>query len=94
MTSPAVHKELNLRGAGSYLRKSEMTDPDLLAKYPFLPVIATSFEHGDGDFRPRIPQYPRIPGPDRRRINAVLVGQADPKTAMDGIQAKAEALFK
>jgi len=27
-------------------------------------------------------------------INAVLVGQADPKTAMDGIQAKAEALFK
>src|SRR3984885_10032375 len=42
VTSPAVHKELNLRGAGSYLRKSEMTDPELLAKYPFLPVIATS----------------------------------------------------
>ena len=41
LTSPAVHKDLNLRGAGSYLRKSELTDPDLLAKYPFLPVIAT-----------------------------------------------------
>ena len=27
-------------------------------------------------------------------INAVLVGQADPKTAMDDIQGKAEALFK
>ena len=27
-------------------------------------------------------------------INAVLVGQADPKTAMDDIQSKAEALFK
>ena len=25
VTSPAVHKELNLSGAGSYLRKSEMT---------------------------------------------------------------------
>ena len=37
-----------------------MTDPELLAKYPFLPVIATSFEHGDGDFRPRIPQYPEL----------------------------------
>ena len=94
VTSPAVHKELNMRGAGSYLRKSEMTDPDLLAKYPFLPVIATSFEHGDGDFRPRIPQYPELQDLIGGAINAVLVGQADPKTAMDGIQAKAEALFK
>jgi multiple sugar transport system substrate-binding protein len=27
-------------------------------------------------------------------INAALVGQADPKTAMDAAQAKAETLFK
>jgi ABC-type glycerol-3-phosphate transport system substrate-binding protein len=94
VTSPAVHKDLNLRGAGSYLRKSETTDPELLAKYPFLPVIATSFEHGDGDFRPRIPQYPELQDLIGGAINAVLVGQADPKTAMDDIQAKAEALFK
>ena len=94
VTSPAVHKELNLRGAGSYLRKSETTDPDLLAKFPFLPVIATSFEHGDGDFRPRIPQYPELQDLIGGAVNAVLVGQADPKAAMDDIQAKAEALFK
>jgi multiple sugar transport system substrate-binding protein len=94
VTSPAVHKELNMRAAGSYLRKSEMTDPDLLAKFPFLPVIATSFEHGDGDFRPRIPQYPELQDLIGGAINAVLVGQADPKAAMDDIQAKAEALFK
>ncbi|MFZ0604423.1 MAG: sugar ABC transporter substrate-binding protein [Roseiarcus sp.] len=94
VTSPAVHKELNMRGAGSYLRKSEMTDPDLLAKYPFLPVIATSFEHGDGDFRPRIPQYPELQDLIGSAINAALVGQADPKTAMDAAQAKAETLFK
>jgi len=93
-TSPEVHKELNLHGAGSYLRKSELTDKELLAKYPFLPVIATSFENGDGDFRPRIPQYPELQDLIGGAINAVLVGQADPKTAMDGIQAKAEALFK
>ena len=57
-------------------------------------MIATSFEHGDGDFRPRIPQYPELQDMIGGAINAVLVGQADPKTAMDGIQAKAEALFK
>lgn len=94
VTSPAIHKELNMNGAGSYLRKSELTDPELLAKYPFLPVIATSFEHGDGDFRPRIPQYPELQDLIGGAINAVLVGQADPKTAMDDIQTKAEALFK
>jgi multiple sugar transport system substrate-binding protein len=94
VTSPAVHKELNMRAAGSYLRKSEMTDPDLLAKFPFLPVIATSFEHGDGDFRPRIPQYPELQDLIGGAINAVLVGQADPKAAMDDIQTKAEALLK
>ncbi len=93
-TSPEVHKELNLHGAGSYLRKSEMTDKDLLAKYPFLPVIATSFENGDGDFRPRIPQYPELQDLIGGAINSVLVGQADPKAAMDAIQVKAEALFK
>jgi len=93
-TSPEVHKDLNLHGAGSYLRKSELTDADLLAKYPFLPVIATSFENGDGDFRPRIPQYPELQDLIGGAINAVLVGSVDPKTALDDIQAKAEALFK
>ncbi len=38
--SKKVHKELNLMGAGSFLRKSEMTDADLAAKFPFLPVVA------------------------------------------------------
>jgi multiple sugar transport system substrate-binding protein len=93
-TSPAVHKDMNLHGAGSYLRKSELTDPELLAKYPFLPVIATSFENGDGDFRPRIPQYPELQDLIGGAINAALVGQTAPKAAMDAIQAKAEALFK
>ena len=93
-TSPAVHKDMNLHGAGSYLRKSELTDPELLAKYPFLPVIATSFENGDGDFRPRIPQYPELQDLIGGAINAALLGQADPKAAMDAIQPKAEALFK
>jgi multiple sugar transport system substrate-binding protein len=93
-TSPEVHKDLNLHGAGSYLRKSELNDADLKAKYPFLPVIATSFENGDGDFRPRIPQYPELQDLIGGAINAVLVGSVDPKTALDTIQAKAEALFK
>jgi len=36
VTSPAVHKEMNLHGAGSYLRKSELTTGSA-REYPFLP---------------------------------------------------------
>jgi multiple sugar transport system substrate-binding protein len=94
ITSRPVHKDFNMRGAGSYLRKSEMTDPDLLAKYPFLPVLAESFEKGNGDYRPRIPQYPEIQDLLGTAVNAVLIGNADPKAALDDAQAKAEKLFK
>ena len=93
ITSPKIHKQLNLEGAGSFLRKSEMTDKELLAKFPFLPVLATTFEHGDGDYRPRIPQYPEIQDLLGTAVNAVLVGHADPKTALDEAQAKAIKLF-
>ena len=93
LTSPAIHKTFNLDGAGSFLRRSEMTDKELLAKFPFLPVIATTFEHGDGDYRPRIPQYPEIQDMLGTAVNAVLVGNADPKAALDDVQTKAEKLF-
>ncbi len=93
LTSPAIHKDFNMEGAGSFLRRSEMTDKDLLAKFPFLPVIATTFEHGDGDYRPRIPQYPEIQDLLGTAVNAVLVGNQDPKSALDEVQAKAEKLF-
>jgi multiple sugar transport system substrate-binding protein len=93
ITSKPIHKEMNLMGAGSFLRKSEMTDADLTAKFPFLPVIAESFEHGDGDYRPRIPEYPKIQDILGSAVNAVLVGNTDPKAALDAAQAQAEKLF-
>ena len=80
-------------GAGSFIRKSEMTDPDLKAKFPFLPSSATTFEHGDGDYRPRIPQYPQIQDILGTAVNAVLVGDTDPKAALDAAQAEAVKLF-
>jgi len=93
LTSPAVHKDFNLRGAGSYLRISETHDPELLAKFPFLPVIDEVFANGDGEYRPRIPQYPQIQDLLGTAVNAVLIGNADPKKALDGAQAEAAKLF-
>jgi len=93
VTSPKIHKELNMMGAGSFLRKSELTDAELNAKFPFLPVIAESFEHGDGDYRPRIPEYPKIQDILGTAVNSVLVGNSDPKTALDAAQKEAEKAF-
>jgi multiple sugar transport system substrate-binding protein len=93
LTSPEIHKEFNMMGAGSYLRKSETSDPELLAKYPFLTVVDETFNKGDGEYRPRIPQYPQIQDILGTAVNAVLVGNADPKGALDAAQAEAEKLF-
>lgn len=92
--SRPVHKDFNMRGAGSYIRKSELIDPDLLKKYPFLPVVAEAFEKGNGDFRPRIPQYPEIQDALGTAVNAALVGNGDPKSELDTAQAAVAKLFK
>jgi multiple sugar transport system substrate-binding protein len=93
LTSAPVQKEFNMLGAGSYIRKSTLADPELNAKYPFLPIIAKSFENADGDYRPRIPQYPEIQDLLGTAVNAVLVGGTDPKAALDEAQKQAEKLF-
>jgi multiple sugar transport system substrate-binding protein len=93
LVSPEIQKAMNLEGAGSYIRKSTVADPDLNKKFPYLPVLAKSFENADGDYRPRIPQYPEIQDMLGTAVNAVLVGDVDPKAALDEVQAKAEKLF-
>lgn len=93
VTSPAVAKETNLGGLSSFIRKSQTHDPDVAKKYPFIDVIDETFEHGDGEYRPRIPQYPQIQDILGNAVNAVLVGNADPKKALDEAQAEAAKLF-
>ncbi|MGO8658223.1 sugar ABC transporter substrate-binding protein, partial [Rhizobium ruizarguesonis] len=52
-----------------------------------------TFEHGDGEYRPRIPQYPEIQDLLGTAVNDVLVGNADPKKALDAAQEAAAKLF-
>ncbi len=83
----------HLGGLSSFIRKSQTHDPDVVKKYPFINVIDETFEHGDGEYRPRIPQYPQIQDILGEAVNAVLVGSVDPKKALDNAQAQAEKLF-
>jgi multiple sugar transport system substrate-binding protein len=93
LVSKPVHKEFNLQGAGSFMRISQMTDPDLTAKFDFLPVVAKVYENGNGEYRPRIPQYPEIQDILGSAVNAVLAGAAEPQAALDEAQAEAIKLF-
>ncbi|HWU19065.1 MAG TPA: sugar ABC transporter substrate-binding protein [Devosia sp.] len=93
LVSKPIHKEFNLEGAGSFMRKSQMTDPDLLAKFDFLPVIAKTYENGNGEYRPRIPQYPELQDLLGTAVNSVLAGAEEPQAALDEAQAEAEELF-
>ncbi len=93
ITSAAIQKQMALDGSGSYSRKSVLADAELNKKFPFLPVVAESFVNGDGDFRPRIAQYPQIQDILGTAVNAVLVGNADPKAALDDAETKALKLF-
>lgn len=93
ITSPAGQKAMALAGAGGIIRRSTTHDPELLRKFPFYAVIDTSFEHGNGDYRPRIPQYPQIQDILGTAVNAVLVGGASPQAALGSAQKEAVKLF-
>ena len=93
IASPAVQKKMAELGGGGVIRKSTTHDPDLLKKYPFMTVIDVSFSNGNGEYRPRIPQYPQIQDILGTAVNAVLAGGADPQAALDDAQKTAMKLF-
>jgi multiple sugar transport system substrate-binding protein len=56
-------------------------------------VIHESFLNGDGEYRPRIPEYPEIQDILGTAVNAVLAGDVDPQEALDAAQEQAMELF-
>lgn len=93
ITSPEIQVEFNKMGASSFIRKSTLENAGLNEQFSFLPIVATAFENGNGDFRPRIPEYPEIQDLIGTAVNAVLVGETDPETALTKAQDSAEKLF-
>lgn len=89
LTSPEIQKEW-LRNDGAPIRRSTMTDPEIVAEYPWMPILLESFEKGDGDYRPRIPQYSIIQDALGTHVNAFLVGQETAEEALAAAQKQVE----
>ncbi len=93
VTSKDVQEQWVKDGSGSYIRKSTLADPDLLAIYPWQAQIANSFENGDGDYRPRIPQYSKMQDAIGIAVNQALHGEKTSQEALDEAQAAIAPLF-
>ncbi len=93
LSSPEVQKEW-LQNDGAPIRRSTMTDPDIVKKYPWMPLLLASFEKGDGDYRPRIPQYTIIEDALGTHVNAFLVGQETAEDALAAAQKQIEENWK
>jgi len=93
LSSPEIQK-LWIDNNGSPIRKSTLTDPDMVKKYPWFPVMLQSYEAGDGDYRPREPWYSKMEDVLGTQVNAFLVGQISAKDALDAAQKSAEEIIK
>jgi multiple sugar transport system substrate-binding protein len=76
------------------IRRSTLEAPELVAEYPWFPLMLESFEKGDGDYRPRIPQYSIIQDALGTAVNGYLVGEMTAQEALDQAQAQVEEAMK
>lgn len=89
LASPEVQVEWVLH-RGPPLRTSTMTDPAIVEKMPWMPIMLESFQKGNGDYRPRIPQYTIIQDALATHVNGFLTGQKSAQQALDDAQAQIE----
>ncbi len=90
LSTPEIQKEW-IRHDGAPIRRSSLEDPKLNNEYPWFPILLESFENGDGNYRPRIPQYSIIQDALGVTVNAYLVGEMSAQEALAQAQARVEA---
>lgn len=94
ITSPDVQKQWVMND-GAPIRRSTLEDPALIELYPWFPVLLESFENGDGDYRPRVPEYSIIQDALGVAVNGYLVGEYESaQEALEAAQAQVEAALQ
>lgn len=89
ITSPEIQKEW-IRADGAPIRRSTLEDAQLNEEYPWFPILLEAFENGDGNYRPRIPEYSMIEDALGTAANSFLVGELSAQDALDAAQAQVE----
>lgn len=92
ITSPEIQKEWMLHD-GAPIRLSTLLDPELNAKMPWLSTMLKLFIHGDGDYRPRLPEYSQIQSILGLCVNQAITHELTPKEALDKAAEEIKALY-
>ncbi|MCP4168473.1 MAG: extracellular solute-binding protein [Chloroflexi bacterium] len=93
LSSPEIQKEW-IRNDGAPIRRSTLEDPELVAEYPWFPILLEAFDNGDGDYRPRIPEYSIVQDALGTAVNSYLVGEMNAEDALASAQAQVEAALQ
>lgn len=88
ITSPEIQKEW-LFNDGAPIRKSTCTDPEVVEEMPWMPTMYEIFDNGDGDYRPRVPEYTQIQDILGLRVNQAITHEL---TVEEAIAAAAEEI--
>lgn len=95
ITSTKIQKQWGQpENKGQPLRISVLTDTELLEKAPWYREMLKVFVHGDGNYRPRVPQYSDIQSILGLRVNQAITGELDAKTALEKAQKEVEELYE
>jgi multiple sugar transport system substrate-binding protein len=92
ITSPEKMKDW-MQNDGAPIRRSTLTDPELLAEKPWLTTMLEIFENGDGDYRPRIPQYAMVQDILALRINQAITHELTAEEALKRAESDIKAIF-
>ncbi|MCF6335601.1 MAG: sugar ABC transporter substrate-binding protein [Spirochaetales bacterium] len=82
-----------LRNGGAPIRYSTLKDAELNREMPWLENILAIFQEGDGDYRPRVPEYSGIQDILGLRINQAITHELGAKEALDLAAEEIKALF-
>ncbi|WP_461367976.1 extracellular solute-binding protein [Candidatus Darwinibacter acetoxidans] len=99
MTSEAKAEEY-VRNGGVVTRKSVLTNPEFVAEYHYYPQILESLERAQIlvekgiDWRPRIPEWPRIGEALGLNASLALTGQLTPEQAMERAEREVESIMR
>ena len=92
ITSPEIQKEWMLND-GAPIRISTLLDAELNEEMPWLPTMLTLFVHGDGDYRPRVPEYNQIQDILGLRVNQAITHELTAEEALTLAAQEIRALY-
>ena len=92
ITSPEIQKEWMLHD-GAPIRLSTLLDPELNQKMPWLRTMLKLFIDGNGDYRPRVPEYSRIQDILGLRINQAITHELTPEEALSKAAEEIKAIY-